>query len=156
MRHAVFDKFELRFEAMQVEHLDAVAALEQLAYAHPWQRKHFSDSLVSGYQTQLLMANHLLLGYFVAMKGFEEVHLLNLAVSPGYQKQGLAHIMLDALALWARGHGAHCVWLEVRAGNLRARQVYAANGFRQAGLRRGYYPAEQGQREDAIVMSLPL
>jgi len=150
------DAEELRFAAMQNDHLDGIAALEQQAYAHPWQRKHFADSLASGYQAQILLAGEQLLGYFVAMQGFEEVHLLNLVVAPGHQKQGLARVMLDALTLWARGQGAQCVWLEVRAGNARARQVYASCGFRQAGLRRAYYPAQQGQREDAIVMSLPL
>lgn len=147
---------ELRFAAMQNEHLDAIYALEQQAHAHAWQRKHFADSLATGYQAQMLLAGEQLLGYFVAMQGFEEVHLLNLVVAAGYQKQGLARVMLDALTLWARGQGAQCIWLEVRTGNARARQVYASYGFRQAGMRRAYYPADQGQREDAIVMSLPL
>ena len=48
------------------------------------------------------------------------------------------------------------LWLEVRASNARARQVYARRGFAEVGLRRGYYPAGKAQREDAIVMSLPL
>ena len=45
-------------------------------------------------------------------------------------------------------------WLEVRASNARARSLYARRGFNEVGLRRGYYPAAQGQREDAVVMSL--
>jgi len=44
----------------------------------------------------------------------------------------------------------------VRASNVRARHVYARRGFAEVGLRRGYYPAGKAQREDAIVMSLPL
>ena len=64
--------------------------------------------------------------------------------------------LLDALALWARGRGAQWLWLEVRASNLRAQQVYEAHGFRRVGERKRYYPAGHGQREDAVVMSLPL
>ena len=53
-------------------------------------------------------------------------------------------------------HTAHAqwLWLEVRASNERARRLYRRRGFAEAGLRRGYYPAPQGTREDAVVMSL--
>ena len=43
-----------------------------------------------------------------------------------------------------------------RVGNARAVSVYEAHGYRRVGLRKGYYPAGLGQREDAIVMSLRL
>ncbi|MBT3066969.1 ribosomal protein S18-alanine N-acetyltransferase [Rhodoferax sp. U11-2br] len=154
--NAQLQPVEVRFEPMREADLDAVLAVEQLAYSHPWQRRHFADCLAGGYQAQLLLAGDTLLGYFVAMQGFEEVHLLNLAVAPGHQRQGWAKVMLDALVLWARGQGLQWVWLEARASNTRAVQVYKAHGFRYVGLRKQYYPAELGQREDALVMSLKL
>jgi len=145
-----------RFEPMHELQLDAVAALEQQAHPHPWQRRHFADCLASGYQAQLLLAGDTLLGYFVAMKGVEEVHLLNITVAPGHQRQGWARLMLDALALWSRGQGAQWLWLEARDSNTRAVHVYKANGFRTVGVRRQYYPMAQGRREDAVVMSRKL
>jgi len=154
--NAQLQPVEVRFEPMREANLDAVLALEQQAYSHPWQRRHFADCLAGGYQAQMLLAGDTLLGYFVAMQGFEEVHLLNLAVAPGHQRQGWAKVMLDALVLWARGQGLQWVWLEARASNTRAVQVYKAHGFRYVGLRKQYYPAELGQREDALVMSLKL
>jgi ribosomal-protein-alanine N-acetyltransferase len=90
------------------------------------------------------------------MSGVDEVHLLNITVAPAYQRQGWAMVMLDALAIWARGQRAGWLWLEVRSGNLRALQIYEAHGFRRVGLRKAYYPAGHGQREDALVMSLKL
>ena len=147
---------EVRLEPMTEAHLHAVVALEHRAYAHPWQQKHFSDCLASGYQAQMLMAGEVLLGYFVAMKGFEEVHLLNISVAPEHQGQGWARVLLDALALWTRGQGMQWLWLDARAGNTRAIHVYKAHGFRTVGTRRQYYPADQGTREDAVVMSLQL
>jgi len=154
--NAQLQPVEVRFEPMREADLDAVLALEQQAYTHPWQRRHFSDCLAGGYQAQLLLAGDTLLGYFVAMQGFEEVHLLNLAVAPVHQGRGWARVMLDALVLWARGQGLQWVWLEARASNTRAVQVYKAHGFRYVGLRKAYYPAKDGQREDALVMSLKL
>jgi len=147
---------QVRFEVMTDNHLDAVTALEQQVHSHPWQRRHFSDCLASGYEAQLLMADHQLLGYFVAMKGVDEVHLLNLAVAPAYQRQGLARVMLEALALWSVGQGAHWLWLEARHTNTRAIHIYKAHGFRNMGVRREYYPAKDGRREDAVIMSLQL
>lgn len=153
---AVQPPLGVRFEAMAPETLDGVLAVEKQAYAHPWVLANFTDALASGYQAQLLLAGDTLLGYFVAMKGVDEVHLLNITVAPDYQRQGWAHVMLDALALWARGQGAEWLWLEVRLGNLRAMHVYERQGFQRVGQRKNYYPSGQGQREHALVMSLRL
>lgn len=145
--------------------LHQVASVEQSAYKYPWTQGNFSDSLNSGYQAQMLMGGQdtpQLLGYFVAMKGVDEVHLLNITVAPTYQLQGWGRLMLDALALWSRGEGAQWLWLEVRASNAHAKALYTRYGFREVGLRKGYYP-EGGTsllgtsaREDAVVMSLRL
>jgi [ribosomal protein S18]-alanine N-acetyltransferase len=153
---AVLNSVEARFEPMVPERLDELLAVEQRAYPHPWTRGNFLDALKSGYQSQLLMAGDELLGYFVAMKGVDEVHLLNITVAPAYQRQGWARVMLDALATWSRGQGAQWLWLEVRQGNARAITVYENYGFRRVGVRKNYYPADQHQREDAVVMSLRL
>jgi ribosomal-protein-alanine N-acetyltransferase len=147
---------EARFEPLTLQRLDAVLQVEQQAYAHPWSRGNFLDTLTSGYEGQLLMADETLLGYFIAMNGVDEVHLLNITVAPEYQRQGWAHVMLDALAIWAKGQAADWLWLEVRVGNLRAMKVYESQGYRRVGLRKNYYPAVQGQREHAVVMSLKL
>ncbi len=153
---AVLKNTEARFEPLALQHLDAVLRVEQQAYAHPWSRGNFIDTLKSGYEAQLLMAGDTLLGYFVAMKGVDEMHLLNITVAPDHQRQGWARVMLDALALWARGQGADWLWLEVRVGNVRAMEVYESQGYRRVGQRKNYYPDAQGQREDAMVMSLRL
>lgn len=147
---------EATFEPLTPERLDALMAIEQAAYSHPWTRGNFVDALAAGYQAQLLVADGQLLGYFVAMPGVQEAHLLNITVAPAFQRQGWAHVMLDALALWARGQGAQWLWLEVRASNTRAQQVYETHGYHRVGLRKRYYPAADGEREDAVVMSLSL
>jgi [ribosomal protein S18]-alanine N-acetyltransferase len=152
---AVFRTVEAGFEPMTEFRLEEVVAIERRAYGHPWTRGNFSDSLRSGYQAQLLCAGDVVLGYFVAMLGVDEVHLLNITVDVRYQGQGWGRVMLDAISLWARSQHAHWVWLEVRTSNERAQQVYESYGYRRVGERKNYYPAELG-REDAIVMSYKL
>lgn len=158
--NAALHPLEAQFEALTPAWLEALVRVESSAYEHPWTQGNFTDSLASGYQVQLLTVgtapNAELLGYFVAMKGVDEVHLLNITVAPAHQRQGWAPVMLEALAIWARGQGAHWLWLEVRAGNARAKAVYERFGFGQVGVRRNYYPAGGDGREDALVMSLAL
>ena len=141
--------------AMGVQHLDAVMAIETAAYEFPWSRGNFVDSLATGYPAQVLFdAQGVLLGYFVAMLGVNEWHLLNLTVAPDGQGQGHGRFMLDRMAGMCREQGAATLWLEVRESNLRARAVYARYGFTAVGIRRDYYPAAQSRREDAAVMRL--
>lgn len=151
---AVLRAVEARFEPLEAQHLHAVLQVEQQAHGHPWLRANFLDSLAAGYQAQLLMADDTVLGYFVAMMGVDEAHLLNITVAPQHQGQGWGRLMLEALAIWAKGQGAQALWLEVRNGNQRAIKVYQACGFNRVGERKAYYPGVYGEREDAVVMCL--
>ena len=125
--NAALQPLEAWFEPMTFSWLPEVLQVEQSAYPQPWSEVNFLDSLQAGYQAQMLMAgsaeNPELLGYFVAMKGVDEVHLLNITVAPAHQRQGWSRVMLDGLGIWARGQGAQWLWLEVRLGNARARHL---------------------------------
>jgi [ribosomal protein S18]-alanine N-acetyltransferase len=150
---------EVQFQALTADWLDRVLEIENAVYPHPWSRANFEDSVKAGYQMQVLtLPNAEILGYFIAMKGFEEVHLLNITVAEPFQRQGWAKLMLDALAVWSRGQGATWLWLEVRGSNERALDVYKAQGFKLVSVRQDYYPKgpKSNGREDAIVMSLKL
>ena len=142
-----------RLAPMTVSDLGEVVEIEQQAYAFPWTRGNFIDSLAAGHPAWLLRGpiDGALWGYCVAMGGVEEMHLLNITVAPSRQGQGHARRLLDHLDHLARATGAVQLWLEVRDSNTRARHVYERNGFVAVGRRKAYYPAAQG-REDAVVM----
>ncbi len=142
---------------MTAQHLDAVLAIESVAYEFPWSRGNFVDSLAAGHEAQVLCGGQgELLGYLLALAGFEEMHLLNLTVAPGEQGRGHARCMLAWLVKTCRERRAKQLWLEVRHGNERARRVYERFGFATLGIRKGYYPAPLSRREDAIVMGLQI
>ena len=142
---------------MHAAHLEAVMAIEVGAYAFPWSRGNFVDSLAAGYDARVLYDEHgEIVGYFVAMAGVDEMHLLNITVAPAAWHQGHARFMLAALADLCRQRQARQLWLEVRESNERARIIYRRHGFAEVGKRRGYYPAAHGRREDAVVMSLAI
>ena len=140
--------------AMAVRDLDAVMAVEANAYSHPWTRGNFIDSLAAGYLAEILYGDDVgVVGYFVAMSGVDELHLLNITVAPAWQGNGHGSSLLRAVQMHARALGLATLWLEVRQSNERARALYARRGFAEVGLRKGYYPAGL-RREDAVVMSL--
>lgn len=139
---------------MTARDLDAVMSVETTAYSHPWSRGNFIDSLAAHYVADVLhSAADGLLGYFVAMAGVDELHLLNLTIAPDHQGRGLGSSLLRAVQGHAQALGAQTLWLEVRESNQRARALYRRRGFVEVGLRKGYYPAA-ARREDAIVMRL--
>ncbi len=148
---------EVVLRPMRMADLESVMTVERSAYSFPWTRGNFIDSLAAGYQAQMLVhGSDGLIGYYVAMAGVDEMHLLNLTVAPAQQGRGHSRTLLDALEHACRAQCIPKLWLEVRASNQRARQVYAQRGFAEVGLRRGYYPAGVARREDAVVMSLSL
>ena len=160
----------VQFAPMQVGDVPMVAELEKVAYAHPWTPGNLLDAVHHLNHAQLLVCDagprdvspwrnttgHLIMGYFVAMKGVDEVHLLNLTVAPAFRRQGWATLLLSALATWSRGQQAASLWLEVRQSNVGALALYERVGFKQVGVRKRYYPLKANAREDAVVMQLPL
>jgi ribosomal-protein-alanine N-acetyltransferase len=148
---------ERRLVPMEYRHLDAVTLIEDAAYAFPWSRGNFVDSIVAGYPARVLLdANDTMLGYFVSMAGVDEMHLLNITVAPAVQGRGHARHMLSALVDMCAQCAARELWLEVRLSNSRARAIYERLGFVEVGIRKGYYPAGFARREDAAVMTLKL
>lgn len=145
-----------RLAPLTLADLDAVLHLEQRSYSRAWTRRNFADSLAAGQALQGLWHGDALIGYFVAMAGVDEVHLLKLTVAPDWRRQGWARVLLDALVLWAQRQGAHNLWLEVRASNAPALALYRRFGFAQVGLRKAYYPLGRGQYDDALLMTYAL
>ncbi len=135
--------------------LDEVAAVEKLAYEFPWTRGNFQDSLRNGYYGMCLRhVTGTLIGYCVLMPVVDEMHLLNLCVSPEAQGAGAGLTLLREAVRVSRQQGLEGVLLEVRPTNTRAIHLYERFGFVVIGRRKNYYPARHRSREDAIVMRL--
>lgn len=147
----------LELVPMVAADVDEVCALENSVFPHPWSRANFLDSLASGYDAWVLRGPGTeLAGYFLIMYAYDEAHLLDVAVAAGRQGEGLGRYLLDKVAEHSRRHGMGSILLEVRPSNERALKVYHAYGFSEIGRRKGYYPAHEGKREDAIVMRFEL
>jgi [ribosomal protein S18]-alanine N-acetyltransferase len=78
-----------------------------------------------------------------------QADVLTMAVTTAHWGEGVGSALLTALVAEAVQRGCLEVFLEVRADNPRAQELYHRHGFTEFGLRRGYY---QPSGMDAIVM----
>lgn len=135
--------------------IEAVLAIENVAYPYPWSHGIFRDCLRVGYSCWILESDADVFGYGILSCGAGEAHILNICIAPGEQQKGYGLRLLNRLIDLARWHHARSVFLEVRPSNQRAIEIYQQRGFDMVGRRPNYYPAEVG-REDAIIMTMRL
>jgi len=141
---------------MTLADIAEVMRIEHDIYPYPWSEGNFIDSLESDYLCKIAEQLDEIVGYGVLMPAPGEVHLLTIGIAAPHQRKGYGVILLHQLLDLARAHDAERVILEVRPSNIAALALYRKCGFTRIGLRRGYYPADNNGREDAIVMACPL
>ncbi len=144
----------MRLRKMTVSDLPEVLAIERKNYQFPWEEDIFRDCFKAGYSCWVCEEQDKVLGYSLITIAVGEAHILNISVDPAEQKQGIGRKMLENLIEVARGK-AETVFLEVRPSNPAAMALYEDMGFNEIGVRKDYYPAENG-REDAIMLALQL
>ena len=142
---------------MRRDDLAEVIEIERRSFAQPWSRGFFEKELSTPFARLMVAVDEVgpraaIVGYTCRWRVTDEVHLLTVAVHP--ERRGLRHGRALVLAVIDEAIAARSrvVFLEVRAGNVIARRLYRQLGFRDLGVRRGYY----GPGQDAIVMELRL
>jgi [ribosomal protein S18]-alanine N-acetyltransferase len=141
----------LRIIPMGFADIKAVTYIEKKSHTHPWSEKLFLSNFGQRYFNHLILLNDEVIGYFVASAVAGEVTLMNIAISPEKQSQGVGRILLQFLLDYSRENNQQEIWLEVRSSNQNAIQLYQKLGFAEVDIRKAYYPSENG-REDAIIM----
>jgi ribosomal-protein-alanine N-acetyltransferase len=142
---------EIQIRAMTEADLPAVVAVERSAYAFPWSEGIFRDCLRVGYVCRVVELAGDVIGHGILSVGAGEAHILNLCVREEFRCRGVGRRLMDYLLERGRVAGMKEAFLEVRPSNTVAIRLYQSMGFRQVGLRRGYYQAVGG-REDAAVL----
>ncbi len=153
----------IRVDPMRPEDLDEVLAIERASFPHPWSRHAFAYELRENRVARLWVGRASeapdippdapVVGYLCLWVIADEVHVTNFAVHPDLRGRGIGRELLGTLLELYRQQGAARAALEVRLSNHRARRLYEAFGFREVGLRKGYY-FDTG--EDALLMEARL
>ena len=143
----VQDPLEIR--PLAYADLPQVIAIERRAFPTPWSLAMFVLELSkpSGICLAALEGG-VMVGYLVCSRYDTVWHLMNVAVEPPRQRQGIASALLERLFEQA-DRPREQYTLEVRTSNEAAIRLYERFGFRAAGRRRGYY---HDNREDALIM----
>jgi ribosomal-protein-alanine N-acetyltransferase len=158
---------ELSFLPMTSSDFDAVLAIESVSHLHPWTQGNFSDSLAAGHWAycvrpqieDVIKGSYLdpaiLWAYCILFPAVDELHLLNITVSPKLRRLGIGAKMMNAIEGVAAQQKMPRIILEVRPSNLSALKLYQNLEYEQIGLRKNYYPvdAASGLREDAWVFA---
>lgn len=138
--------------------LSQVLQIERNAQVMPWSRLSFEESLSKKYRCRVVVFNDSteqqikLAAFHVVCPIADELHILNLAVAPDMQGQGLAHVLMGDILAIADAQQIPKIFLEVRESNSSAQSLYQKWQFKQIAIRKKYYRTQGEEREDALVM----
>lgn len=143
------------FRKMTSDDVPEILTIETKIYTHPWTEGIFNDCIRVGYNCWVYIEDDEILAYGLVSIAANEAHILNLCVAPEAQGQGLGKLMLYKLIQLAEERLSDSIFLEVRESNVVALKLYEQEGFNRIGLRKNYYPGDEG-KEDALVFAKAL
>ena len=132
--------------------LDGVLAVEAESFSNPWTRAMYAWELQNRSMCHILLVRTpdcRVAGFCAFWLVFDEIHINNIAMRPGFRAQGIGSALLRQALAEGRQLGARRATLEVRASNEGARRLYERMGFYVAGIRRNYYSEPV---EDALIL----
>jgi ribosomal-protein-alanine N-acetyltransferase len=142
---------ELKIRKMGHRDVDQILEIEKLCFPVPWSRESFLSELRNPLAHYLVAQEGFVLqGYAGIWLIFDEGHITNVAVHPRARGKRIGELLLTNTLALVKASGVVSVTLEVRPSNDAALALYRRMGFKEAGLRRGYY-SDNG--EDALIMA---
>lgn len=132
--------------------LPDVLAIETASSARPWSRGAFYEELNNPYSSLFGLKIGKRTSAFICVSHvLKEGHILKISVHPDFRRIGIATQLLEHALIFLKLHGCERVFLEVRAGNVPALELYRKFGFEEVRRRLSYY---RNPVEDAIEMRL--
>lgn len=129
-----------------------VAAFDP-SFGEAWSMPQLSGTLsMPGSWARLALVNDAVAGFTLCRRIDDAAELLLIAVDPAHRGGPTAARLIAGALHDAASGGAGLMFLEVRAGNKPALQLYERHDFIAVGRRRDYYTGRDGRRYDAITM----
>ena len=145
---------EITVRRAEERDLDAITLIEARCFEgqDPWSRNAFYNEIVENADRTLYLAaekDRDVLGYMGVWKILDEGHITNVAVDPDHRRQHIAEKIIEEMIRRTSEEGITSWTLEVRADNEPAIRLYEKMGFREEGVRPGYYEYDG---TDALIM----
>ncbi|HET9905574.1 MAG TPA: ribosomal protein S18-alanine N-acetyltransferase [Anaerolineales bacterium] len=143
----------LLIRKMTLDDLDQVTAIDRVSFSLPWPERSFRFDLTDNPASRCWVAelDGKVVGMIVSWLIVDEVHVATIATHPEYRRRGIAKRLLTHTLQHLKEEGAQSSFLEVRASNFAAQDMYRKFGYEETGLRPRYY---KDNDEDAILMTL--
>ena len=139
-------------EIMKDDDIANVVEVERNSFKIPWSRESFENELKNKLALYLVAkVEEKAVGYVGVWKIFDEGHITNVAVHPEFRGMGIGRALISELLYLCQKEGINSFTLEVRESNVIAQGLYKSFGFKESGIRKGYYT---DNNENAIIMWL--
>ena len=143
-----------KIRKMKMEDVPAVVQIDQASFSLPWPDSSFRYEVADNAAARCLVAESddgQVAAMIVSWMLVDELHIATFATHPSFRRQGMGSALLTEALADAKRLGARRAFLEVRATNDAAREMYRKFGFEETGRRPRYY---RDNAEDAILMTL--
>lgn len=135
---------------MQPHHIPQVYKIEAEAFTTPWSIDSFRRELINPHTVYLVaLLNQNVVGFGGMWHIINEGHITNIAIDKEFRRMNIGKQLMQELILIAKSRNMTGITLEVRVSNFAAIALYQKLGFREEGIRKGYY---SDTKEDAIIM----
>lgn len=142
---------DIRFAA--VADADDLASIRAQCFDSYWPAAELAAMLAQPQYLCLLAPGA---GYVLAQTLPPEAEIITIAVSPAYQRRGIAQNLMQHLVSFLKTQSITALHLEVNENLHAARRLYEKTGFAQTGCRADYYVRANGEKADAILMRLDI
>ncbi len=138
---------------MTLDDIPVVVELDRISFSLPWPERSFRFEIADNPVARCWVAevDGRVVGMVVGWLLVDEIHIATIATHPDFRRQGIGRKLLSHTLRHALEEGAQSSFLEVRASNLGAQEMYRQFGYEPAGRRKRYY---KDNDEDAILMNL--
>ena len=135
---------------MQMKDVWPVSRIEQEIFSKPWSYQGFVDALNLG-STIFRVAEEegKIIGYIGMYLSLDEGEITNVAVAVTERQRGVGGLLLTEMKKEAERRSVARIVLEVRVSNDSAVRLYERSGFKNCGVRKGFYDMP---KEDAYIM----
>ena len=152
MAHPASIGADLSIRKANIKDLSELLFIEEQAHHYPWSESTLRWCIEQPHiHCFILHETRELIGFAIYECVIDEATLLNIAVHPFMQGNGFGKQLLQQ-SLLLLDNSMQKIFLEVRASNVVAQQLYQTIGFTAFGSLKNYYPTADGKEDEQLFM----
>jgi ribosomal-protein-alanine N-acetyltransferase len=120
--------------------IDAYDIEKRSYFIQPWSLEQFKTELGGpGRHYLVATSSNKVVGFIGLWHNDDLVDIMSLTVDPDFRRRGIARELLKRGIDWARNKKATAMMLDMRVGNVEAKDLYLDNGFVTITKRKDYF-----------------